>query len=149
MENDIQKLRRDLHKVTIQKAESEKKLQDSQEREKRLEHALQMQKQETLKYQQFQNEIYSLRNSKTELLNQVNDLVEIAKLNSDVKDLIRKIAPSKYNPVIRRNLQNEIVQTNVKEIVTTLEEWVYEMKQILNYRPEVIEGNLIEDANRQ
>jgi Mg2+ and Co2+ transporter CorA len=140
----LQNLKRDLQKVTVQKAAADKKLLDYAEKENYLEHTLQLQKQEALKYKQIQDEIQALRNNKKELVNQVNDLVELAKFNSNVRDLLRTIAPLKYSEVVRRNLQNDVVQMNVKETIALVKEWVYEMEQVLNYRFEVIEGNFME-----
>jgi chromosome segregation ATPase len=106
-----------------------------------LEKELYIYKQDSKEYEQFKKDIETLTQTKENLGRQINGIKETTRL-SDIDEFLKgKLAPVKYSKSILDCKNEEIVIENLSEIINMVENWCYEIKNII---PNLNNNNFVE-----
>lgn len=111
-----------------------------------LEKELYIYKQDSKEYEQFKKDIETLTQTKEDLGRQINGIKETTRLMSEIDEFLKgKLAPVKYSKSILDCKNEEIVIENLSEIINMVENWCYEIKNVIpNLNNNFVEGMVIE-----
>lgn len=111
----------------------------------KMEEELDIYKSDSEEYQKLQNEIQKLTQTKDNLGRQLQGVKVTTELLYDVDKMIKLIAPTKYSQAIFDVKDDEIVMENLDTMVTLVENWCREMREIMpNNNVEYIDAEVIE-----
>lgn len=123
----------------------ENELNNVKRQRNKIEEELDIYKSDSEEYQKLQNEIQKLTQTKDNLGRQLQGVKVTTELLYDVDKMIKLIAPTKYSQAIFDVKDDEIVMENLDTMVTLVENWCREMREIMpNNNVEYIDAEVIE-----
>jgi len=135
-----------------QKAERLEKAHDfMKEKKQDLEEQLQeakKEKRETKKevedFQQLKNQVDKLRKRKDEIGMQVDSAANLSQWMMDIKKVLQNdLAPMKYSEDIANQAHDSIVMDNILDVVEQVEEWCYDMRDMIEESQNTINTEVI------
>ena len=139
--NDYEENKSELVKTQAELKKTKENLAATNIKLRQMETKLNLTKEENDRYQQLKKDIQSLTLKRQNLNKRIANIEEITKLSNELQHTLEKdLAPMKFKRCIDElDFSNDsIVLQNVKEIVNRVDDWLREMKIVIDYTPEII-----------
>ncbi|WP_243430960.1 ParB/RepB/Spo0J family partition protein [Clostridium botulinum] len=145
IDNTDYSLKNKLNTLQDELNKKEKELSKTEDKTHLLQKELYIYKQDSLEYEQFKNDIETLTKTKEDLGRQINGIKETTRLVSDIEGFLKeKLAPIRYSKSILDCKNEQIVIENLTQIINMVENWCYEVKNIIPNSNNFVEGMVIE-----
>ena len=116
-------------KTNLAKLEKEKE---------RLERKIKLSEEDAEKYKKLKSDIEFLTKQKEDVYRQIESATELSSLTVDMQKMLEvDLAPIKFKRCMDR-LDSEVNLNNIKEIINRIDDWSYEMKQIIGMQSEYV-----------
>lgn len=135
-----------INKLNKQIQTLQEQLDLSNRKQKVLNDKLELEQKDAAEYRKMKDEIQRLHQQKDDLHRQIESATEISGLVVEIEHLLQnKLAPLKYSRAMNEQRYNDVVVSNVKEIIDRVFDWCSEMEGLLPRKDvKIIDAEIIE-----